>query len=347
MRKFRQVIFRVIAAVCLIAGGILVVRFAQAFLAPDAPAEQPVTRIKLTGLLADPSAEISGMDWYGDYLVMLPQYPDQLAESGDGFVFALPKADILAYLDGQNTQPLEPIVVPLEAPGLREKILEYEGFESIGFLGDRAYLTIEAGEDEHMMGYLVSGLMAPDLSKLTIDTDRLTLIPSQTEMDNKADEAIIVLEDRIITLYEANGAAINPQPVAHVFSLDLQPQATLPAPALEYRLTDATSVSHGNRFWVVNIFFFYKDGNLKPASDPLTETFGKGPTHAFFYAVERLVEMEYSESGVTLTDTPPVQLSLPSLLTRNWEGLVLLDERGFLLMTDKFPVTMLAFVPMP
>jgi hypothetical protein len=32
--------------------------------------------------------------------------------------------------------------------------------------------------------------------------------------------------------------------------------------------------------------------------------------------------------------------------TRNWEGLVRLDDYGFLLATDKYPRTILAFVPL-
>jgi hypothetical protein len=311
------------------------------------PAEQPVTRIALSGPAADLSAEISGMAWYGDYLIMLPQYPHQLAEVGDGFVFALHRADILAYLDGRSSGPLEPLAVPFEAPGLKDQIPEYEGYEGIAFSGDRAYLTIEAGEDDKMIGYIVSGWMAPDMGKLTVDTGNVTPIAVQTGLDNKSDEALIVLDDRIVTFYEVNGAALNPRPVAHAFSLDLQPLGTLPMAALEYRLTDAALAPGGNRFWVINTFFFYKDENLRPAFDPLAETFGEGPTHAKIDAVERLVELEYSESGVRLTGTPPIQLELPTFITRNWEGLVLLDGRGFLLMTDRFPDTFLGFVPMP
>jgi hypothetical protein len=46
-------------------------------------------------------------------------------------------------------------------------------------------------------------------------------------------------------------------------------------------------------------------------------------------------------------DGPPIQMELTSDDARNWEGLVRLDERGFLIMTDKFPETILGFVTMP
>jgi len=49
-----------------------------------------------------------------------------------------------------------------------------------------------------------------------------------------------------------------------------------------------------------------------------------------------------------LTDSAPIQLTLLSDGTaRNWEGVAKLDDRGFLLATDKFPDTILAFVQQP
>jgi hypothetical protein len=96
-----------------------------------------------------------------------------------------------------------------------------------------------------------------------------------------------------------------------------------------------------------NYSFVIADLQLLPASDPLSDRFGKGTTHASFPVVERLVAMRYNPSGVTLVDAAPVQLELESWGFRNWEGLALLDDRGFLLATDKHPTTILAFVPLP
>ena len=49
---------------------------------------------------------------------------------------------------------------------------------------------------------------------------------------------------------------------------------------------------------------------------------------------------------IARTDTPPVNLAL--LLNgecRNWEAVVRLGDMGFLMMTDEYPGTLLAFVP--
>jgi hypothetical protein len=222
----------------------------------------------------------------------------------------------------------------------------FQGFESIGFSGDRVYVTVESGKGTDMMGYLASGQIMPDLSKIVLDPKKLAPIQPQAAMDNKADEALLVLDDRILTFFEVNGAAFNPQPAVHVFSLDLEPLGTLPSAPLEYRLTDVAREPGTDRFWVINSFFL-ADLELLPKSDPLAETFGKGPTHGRLPQVERLVEMESDPTGVRLAGSAPVQLELAALETRNWEGLALLDERGFLIATDKYPSTILAFIPRP
>jgi hypothetical protein len=315
--------------------------------------EAPVTEIPLTGPVARPEAEVSGMAWYGDHLILLPQYPDFAIEEGDGAVFALPKEDLLAYLDGTRTDPLEPIPVLFVAPGLADQIIGFEGYEAITFLGDQAFLTIEAREASRasgMRGYLVSGRIAPDLGSLVLNTATVTEIASQPKMGNKSDEALLVAGDRLVTIYEVNGAAINASPVAHLFDMQLAPSGTIPFPNIEYRITDATVLDEEGRFWAIN-YFFPGDTKLRTDSDPLAERYGQGPTHAQFETVERLLEFEYSESGIGLADRPPLQLELPDSviggLGRNWEGLVRLDDRGFLLVTDLFPETILAFVPAP
>ena len=306
------------------------------------PLEYAVSTILLTGPLARSSAEVSGLAWYGDQLILLPQYP---AFSGrESAVYALPRRDILAYLDGSRTQPLKPTAIPFVAPGLAARIDGFEGYEAIAFASDRAFLTIEASTSEGMAGYLVSGRIAPDLSELTLDTAKVVEIPSAVEFGNRSDEALIVAGDMLATFYEANGMGVNPSPVAHLFDTHLVPADTIPFPAIEYRVTDATTLDEQQRFWVIN-YFYPGDRDLRPETDPLAVRYGKGPSHAQYEQVERLVELEYSEAGIEFSDRPPIQLELPSDKARNWEGLVRLDERGFLLVTDKFPRTILGFVP--
>ncbi len=313
---------------------------------PTPPVEYAVTPIPLTGPSASRRAEISGLAWHGDDLILLPQYPS-FSASGEGAVYALPKAEILAYLDGDAPGPLEPVPIPLTAGGLAVRVRGFEGYEAIAFSGDQAFLTVEASPAGEMMGYLVSGRMAPDRSGLTVDPATLVKIPPQADLPNLSDEAVLVLDDRLLTFYEANGAAVNPSPVAHRFTLDLAPDGTLPLPTIEYRLTDVTAPDDEGRFWAIN-YFYPGDAALRPAGDPLADRYGQGPTHAQFEAVERLIELACRDAGIELVDRPPLQLALlPEGKARNWEGLVRLDDRGFLLATDEFPETILGFIDFP
>ena len=326
---------------------ILLIAFAGWFYAQNQSGalaqEQPVTTLELTGPITDPNAELSGLSWYGDTLILLPQYPERFAD-GDGALFALPKADILAALDSSPQAPLEPTLVHLNAPGLTESTPNFQGFEAIGFNGDQVFLTIEAGEGTDMHGYLISGTMTPDLSEITLDTSNVVEIPLAFPSDNHSDEALIVTADAVLTFFEINGADLDPSPTAHVFDFDLNLQGTLSIPNLEYRLTDATL--DGDTLWVIN-YFFPGDINLAPKSDPLADRYGEGKTHAEQDQVERIVELNYSPDGITLANSAPIQLTLAGDTARNLEGLVLLDEKGFLLVTDKFPSTLLMFVPRP
>lgn len=305
--------------------------------------EVPVFTIELSGPVSETKAEVSGMAWYGDWLVLLPQYPDRVNDC----LYALNRQDILDYLDRTDAQPLSPTAIVIDVPGL-ENLSGYEGFEAIVFDGNIAYATIEAKVGDSMQSYLLVGSIAPDLSTINFDAANFVVIPAATELTNYSDETLLLTDDRLFTIYEANGQNVNARPQAQQFSLDLEMLEPIAIPNIEYRVTDATTVNESGRFWVINCLFAGSIDKLDPVPDLLFEQHGIGQTHrAHLNTVERLVELQYGEKGITLTDTPPIQLQLEknSDDSRNWEGIVRLDGRGFLLVTDKFPGTLLAFVP--
>lgn len=334
--------FLLIALVVLTAAILLVTRPAIAgeFSLP----EQSIVELPLAGPLADRNAEISGLAWAGDNLVLLPQYPSIFDEAGDGFLYYLPKSEIRAYLDGISLAPLEPRPIQLLAPGLEDQVSGFQGFESIGFYGSRTFLTIESGFGNNMLGLLIAGTLSPDLSVLLLDTDKLALLKPQSSYENMTDESILVFDDRVVTFFEGNGELIVAEPVAHVFDHDLNLIDMIPMTNLEYRLTDTALVS-GHEFWGIN-YLFPGDAYMIPFSDPVADVFGKGASQKQFAHVERLVKFQYSDAGIILLDTRPVSLSLVED-ARNWEGLAVLDDQGFLVATDRYPATILAFVPVP
>lgn len=311
---------------------------------PAIPLEHPIQILPLAGPIADPDAELSGLAWYGDTLILLPQYPHRFGD-GDGSFFMLSKQEILKYINQEHQTVLEPLPVRLNAPGLRKIIKGFQGYESITIYGNQVFLTIEAGEKEEMHGYLVSGIIEPDASQITIDVEKVVEVPLPIQSKGRSNEAIFIMDNSLIILFEANGTALNPNPVAQVFDFNLNFLRTISFPNLEYKLTDAASDDE-NSFWVINQL---TTDNLEFATgdDLLMDKYGKGQTHSEQSQVERLVKLSYSTNGVDFANIAPIQLKLDGSVVRKWEGLALLDDLGFLLVTDKNPDTILAFVKMP
>ena len=110
-------------------------------------------------------------------------------------------------------------------------------------------------------------------------------------------------------------------------------------------VTDATSVDPTGRFWAAN--YYYEGDCWETDSCPMRERFGVGRSHRGRRTVERMIELEVTASGIQPTDTAPVQLELGRGPGRNWEGIVRYDDLGFLVVTDKHPSSILAFVPFP
>jgi hypothetical protein len=317
----------------------------------DAPLEAPVTILPLDGPIAGADAEVSGLDWHGDDLVFLPQYPGWLEghREASGRLFAVSRQSVAAALEDASRAPITPREVPFEAGDLAERVPGFEGFEAIAFSGDTAYLAIEAQtEDEGMAAYVVSGAVHGDLAKVVVDPTSLIRLDVPPGLDNMAVESLVATGDGLLAIGEANGAVANPAPVAFRLGLDLSRQGTVDWPTIEYRLTDATAADRAGRIWLAN---FYWDGQkdvLQPAEDAIAGRFGEGPTHAASDTVERLVAVEYESGRAVLADVPPVQLELfGDLAPRNWEGAVRMGDEGFLLVTDTRPVTVFAFVPLP
>lgn len=316
--------------------------------APEYFTETALQNIPLVGALADRHAEISGMAWYGDYLILLPQYPNFYLEEGteeDGSIFAIAKADLDTYLNGESYAPLEAVQIPFDS-GDAYAIEGFEGFESILFDGDTVYMTIEVSGADGMYANLVAGTIAPDLSSLAINTENMPQMMSQSGVENMSDETMILVDGNLVTFHEANGAAVNAEAVGHVFGADLSEAGTVDLQNINYRVTDATVLDENNNFWVIN-YFFPGEEVLGAEVDPIFEAFGKGPTHAASAGVERLIELNYGVDGVTVTNTPPIMLQLMADGNlRNLEGIVRY-EGGFLVATDKYPYTILGYVPLP
>ncbi len=292
--------------------------------------------IPLNGEAAERSLEMSGLAWYGDYLILMPQYVNKDAP---GF-YALSKTKIQRWLNGNRSGGLTPEKIDLIQPQYDLMIPGYQGFEALTFSGKDAYLIMESKYDDEMNSFIVKGRMDFRRKKLTIDPDAMAEIPLPTQIKNMGIESILKFKYRLLTLYEANGANVNPKPAGYFFNSGLKAKGEVPFPNLEYRLTDVTEVDGQGRFWAINFFWPGERKRLKPAEDGTV----LGKTHGQFEHVERLVEYQVDADKIARTDSKPIQLVLDKN-SRNWEGLVRLEDQGFLMIVDEHPRTILAFVP--
>jgi hypothetical protein len=306
--------------------------------------EIKVLEIPLPEPLNQKSMEFSSMAWLGEELILMPQYPNRLNPAGLGVLYAINKADILSYIDQPAENPLPFREILFDDGGLRKSVRGFEGFEAIAFADQQVFMTIETHNGNPMMGYLVSGSFDEMTQQISLDPQSLVGLPPQARFLNASDETLTIHEGRIYTFFEDNGASQNSQAHAHVFDLNLKPEGILPFPNIEYRVTDATETQEDGTFWLMN-YFYPGDDHLAAEYDPLIARYGVGETHSQFDGVERIVEMKIEAGGIRLVEGSPLYLRL--LLdgaSRNWEGIVRLDDIGFLLVTDSFPRTFLGLV---
>jgi hypothetical protein len=322
--------------------------------------------IELAAPLDAREAQISGLTWWDDRLVVLPQYP-RVPRKEAPRVYRLPHAALAAALVDTTARQaaIEPEPVAFDVSVLHEEASGYQGCEALLFAAGHAYVAVEATGAwlglAGMRAYLASGTVKPapgdgagasattgEAVEPKIALTGVTEIPTQTRLKDMAYEALVEYRDTLYAFYEANGANVNPSAQVHLFDRDLRPIGTRPMPALEYRLTDATSADAQGRFWVVNYLYEKEADKLDPAPDSVAMEHGMGASHRRRNAavVERLVELQITPNGIRRTATPPIWLRLASGTGRNWEGIARFGD-GFLLATDTFPETLLAYVERP
>lgn len=309
--------------------------------------ETAIVNIRLAAPLDQPQAEISGLSWCGDNLIILPQYPKRLSVDKRARFYTLSKQAILDYLHTPDDKALiaQPILV--NENRLRKKVTIFDGYEAIECDGDSVWLAIEA---VNLLGiyqsYLVQGSVDWSASNpsITIDPDRFWSLDSQSKMRNIGDEAIFTNQQQVFSVHEVNDSRIVDKPTVHVLDKETGYRSKRSFPKLPYRITDTTKLDDRNRFWAIN-YKYSGDKFSRNAPDPLADQYGRGTSHKRYYNVERLVEFELKQDRIVLSDRPPIQLEMVDVEGRNWEGLVRLDKLGFLLATDKHPETILGFVP--
>ena len=303
--------------------------------------ERAPTLLKIGGPMKNSDEEISGMDWYNDNLILLP-------ENLNGYVFAIKKTELDSRINGNATTTIFPEQIKLNTPNYKELVPGFDSFEAIAFRGYEVYLTIEIRFAHSMSCLLARGHIDEKTLEITIPEQNLTVIDVPTFVDNMSYESLVVDKNRVIAIFEANGDSLIKAPYALSVNSSANDIKKYPLSSINYRIADATRIDKNNRFWVINYFFPGDRKVLKPSNDILVSRYGNGPSHSRSSRVERLVEYEIKNGKVSLTKSAPIEIELEGEKTsRKWEALARYGNEGFLIATDKYPkpYTLIAFLP--
>ena len=194
-----------------------------------------------------------------------------------------------------------------------------------------------------MRSYIVKGDINRDNSHIEIDNDSLTEITVPVNIKNMGFESLVKYRNQILVIFEANGKNVYPEPKIVSYNRSLTKSKLLEFENLEYRLTDATKVDNKSRFWALNFYWPGEKKRLKPALDELFMNIDEAATHKKNDHVERLVEYKIYKNKIQRTAKDPVQFVI-NKESRNWEGVVRFDNKGFIVVVDEYPRTILAFV---
>lgn len=305
--------------------------------------ESDVLRIPLLGEAAKRKSEISGLCWYEDELILLPQYPNSF-EGDLGKIFFIKKENLENIISGKDNSAILPDFYTIDLENLENLFTLGSGFESITIFNNTAYFTIESMNDGITETILISGEINKDNKSIKLDKNSIIKDPTDIFIHNISDESILFHNNRIIPVYEVFGKNVNKNPKVSIFDTNLKFIKKIDFPSVEYRITDLTSTDYNGNFWAINYLYPGDLNKLKPTEDILINKFGIGFSHKNEKPIERLIQFNIKNDKISLANQAPIYIKLMMGESRNWEGLARYKNEGFLLVTDTFPETILAFI---
>jgi hypothetical protein len=305
--------------------------------------EVEILEIPLKGEISHRNSELSGLSWYGSKLILLPQFPDRF-DKNIGKIFYIEKMVLEKYILGLDSSSITPKFFTIDLKNFQHLFGIGSGFEALTVRSDTAYFTIEYFNNGQTESILISGIIDTLNSEIILNKNSMVKDPNNLFIYNISDESILNYGNQIIPIYEVFGKNINSDPKVSVFDLNLNYQSDLTFPNLEYRITDVTSVDDSGYFWAINYFYPEDNKKLKPAPDSIIIMHGIGKSHRDSNPIERLVKLKINDNNISIAPHPPIYLKLEPDESRNWEGLVRYGDKGFIITSDTFPRTILAFI---
>ncbi len=296
--------------------------------------ETEVITLPMNEYASDPSMEFSGLAWYKDKLILLPQYPSKI--NGDGFLY-IEKREI--YNSIKNGSELNPQFLKVDLTGLEEYDSHGSGFEAIVFREDKVFVSIESMSFSETISIIVRGIIDSVNMSIDFNEDIQLKLPVTSGINNFSEEALFLADSSLIAIHELNSEKNS---TAFKIPFDLSGFNKIDFPQINYRITDVSEVDDSGRFYVINYFWEGEDSKF-PLDDKIAEKWGIGKSTLKYSNIERIVEFKINKNEIQVLEKAPIYLELKEY-GRNWEGIVKLDSLGFLLVTDKFPKSILGYV---
>ena len=296
--------------------------------------------ITLEGNASIRALEMSGLSWYRDNLILMPQYVDSKSPA----FYTIKKSKLKEWVKNKKKIPILPKKINLKMPNFDQLIDGYQGFEALCFHGDKIYLIIESKHNGFMRSYIIMGTI--DLKRSLIDLSQSILneIPIPINLKNIGYESILKHNSNLYLFFEANGVNVVKKAYALKYNMSLEYKGKVSLQNIEYRLTDVSKADSKGNFWGMNFFWPGERDLLKPDKDNLIDKLDNGKTHQRFEHVEQLLHFKVNRDMIVRTSKPPIQLELEKE-SRNWEGVAMLDNMGFLLIVDEYPRTIFSYLP--
>lgn len=308
----------------------------------DLPRARVVPREIALDLSVDPDrAEFSGLAWWGDRLILLPQDPAVFGDDAGGALLTIDRERLRRVIEDGDTTPIRPSRLPFHDGDLDTRVTGWDGYEALAVDGDQVYLAVECRTVDGWEGLIVRGRIEGEPPRVVVDPLLRTHLAGASGTPNFSEEALVVLGEEVWSIHELNGRRVNPAPVVTRMSRQLEVLEPWPFPPIEYRVTDATSGDGQGRFWVINQFWPGDAPRVQALRDQLGVIDRPGGR-----PLERVVALRALEGRVVVDTTRGVVelVTRDDDVTRNWEGLARWGETGFLLVTDQHPRTILAHV---
>ncbi len=284
--------------------------------------------IPLNGPIKDRLSEISGMTWYKDQLILLPQYPQRI--KGQSNLYFIEKKQLGKWLKNNSNSPISPKEIPIHIPQNLTAIENYQGFEAICFHHNHCFMIVEQHHKPTgtMGAKLVRGKLVD--GEIYID-EYFVSLPMPKTYPNMGYESMAIYNDRIILFHEINSKQLNPESAILCYDFDLKPVENIPMPETQFRLTDMTEVID-NQFWAINFFW---NGERKW----FQEYCKKEQVNDSFMQL-----LSYNLTAQKVVQNPSeIIIDMPDNQAYNFEGLVRYKS-GFLIITDKYPRTVFGLV---